>query len=334
MKFHRRNETWFYSCQILGCGAKLKDLRSVAKHQVDSHSDNLDLDSSQDRQDRNKQHVVLVTNVPRTSGSKEFYQILQSHEISTYGFQMTYLPPTARLRFSLESSALNAARKLQDQSFRGHVLQTTLLMEPFSRPQGIIPFYDDLRCERCWDDLSRTDHQSGTPPQSHGRAAQCDGGRPCGNCTRDDAVCGDSPKDHVRCLPKDSRLVKLISPVCPLCKEAIGPLSAMLELSPKILGRHIGRHMEEISFAVVTKPYEDWDFYDGSSASSRLLPATENRPLETDHAIPRGECLVNLQPKSILKPCDSQLWVSQKRKSNEQNTCASAVPKSLKSSMD
>ena len=31
--------------------------------------------------------------------------------------------------------------------------------------------------------------------------------------------------------------------------------------------RHVGRHMEEIAFTVVTKPYEDWDFYtDASSA--------------------------------------------------------------------
>lgn len=29
--------------------------------------------------------------------------------------------------------------------------------------------------------------------------------------------------------------------------------------------RHIGRHMEEIAFAVVTKPYEEWDFYSVSS---------------------------------------------------------------------
>ena len=31
---------------------------------------------------------------------------------------------------------------------------------------------------------------------------------------------------------------------------------------------HLGRHMEEIAFAVVTKPYEDWDFYSTSSLRS------------------------------------------------------------------
>ena len=29
--------------------------------------------------------------------------------------------------------------------------------------------------------------------------------------------------------------------------------------------KHIGRHMEEIAFAVVRKPYEEWDFYSDSS---------------------------------------------------------------------
>ena len=30
--------------------------------------------------------------------------------------------------------------------------------------------------------------------------------------------------------------------------------------------RHLGRHMEEIAFMVVTKPYEDWDFYSDASS--------------------------------------------------------------------
>ena len=29
--------------------------------------------------------------------------------------------------------------------------------------------------------------------------------------------------------------------------------------------KHVSRHMEEIAFAVVRKPYEDWDFYSDSS---------------------------------------------------------------------
>ena len=39
------------------------------------------------------------------------------------------------------------------------------------------------------------------------------------------------------------------------------------------LSRHIGRHMEEIAFTIVTKPYEDWEFYsDASDASTDLNP--------------------------------------------------------------
>lgn len=57
-------------------------------------------------------------------------------------------------------------------------------------------------------------------------------------------------------------------PTCPLCQDPV----------KDHFDRHIGLHMEEISFAVITKPYEDWDFYDGSSGKSdgdyllKLLP--------------------------------------------------------------
>jgi Fungal Zn(2)-Cys(6) binuclear cluster domain len=38
----------------------------------------------------------------------------------------------------------------------------------------------------------------------------------------------------------------------------------------KEVGVHLGRHMEEIAFAVVTKPYDDWEFYSDSSHSVPL----------------------------------------------------------------
>ena len=31
--------------------------------------------------------------------------------------------------------------------------------------------------------------------------------------------------------------------------------------------RHVGRHMEEIAFTVVTRIYEDWEFYSDASSS-------------------------------------------------------------------
>ncbi|KAK0510609.1 hypothetical protein JMJ35_007041 [Cladonia borealis] len=49
-----------------------------------------------------------------------------------------------------------------------------------------------------------------------------------------------------------------LDPRCSFCSEDIG-----LDRSNR--ERHIGRHMEEIAFAVVTKPYEEWDFYSGPS---------------------------------------------------------------------
>ena len=51
--------------------------------------------------------------------------------------------------------------------------------------------------------------------------------------------------------------------LCPFCgftcKGAKGPNSRT---------RHVGRHMEEIAFTVVSKVYEDWDFYSESSLTN------------------------------------------------------------------
>lgn len=66
---------------------------------------------------------------------------------------------------------------------------------------------------------------------------------------------------------------KNVDPKCLFCNEDIG-----LRLRER--GRHIGRHMEEIAFAIVTKPYEEWDFYSGSSKEyydhPSLLPAASS----------------------------------------------------------
>ena len=50
---------------------------------------------------------------------------------------------------------------------------------------------------------------------------------------------------------------------CPLCGDNI-------EVTRRLLGRHIGRHMEEIAFLSVTKPYEEWKFYDDTSSSQSI----------------------------------------------------------------
>lgn len=46
--------------------------------------------------------------------------------------------------------------------------------------------------------------------------------------------------------------------MCVFCGERTGGKDNNRE-------KHIGRHMEEIAFAVVRKPYEEWDFYSDSS---------------------------------------------------------------------
>ena len=49
-------------------------------------------------------------------------------------------------------------------------------------------------------------------------------------------------------------------------------------------GRHVGRHMEEIAFLVVTKPYEDWEFY-SDGASNPSLSGVPHSPLESPDAL-------------------------------------------------
>ena len=61
----------------------------------------------------------------------------------------------------------------------------------------------------------------------------------------------------------DPLWVKFEGVNCPFCGET-------LQNSATERGRHIGRHMEEIAFAVVTKPYEAWEFYSDSTSDSSL----------------------------------------------------------------
>lgn len=49
-----------------------------------------------------------------------------------------------------------------------------------------------------------------------------------------------------------------VDPECLFCNDYRG-----FDRTERV--RHIGRHMEEIAFAIVTKPYEEWDFYSVSS---------------------------------------------------------------------
>ena len=64
---------------------------------------------------------------------------------------------------------------------------------------------------------------------------------------------------HFRAGKKPDQPSELL--LCPFCGER-------MDRGELARGKHLGRHMEEIAFAVVTKPYEDWDFYSTSSLRS------------------------------------------------------------------
>ena len=64
---------------------------------------------------------------------------------------------------------------------------------------------------------------------------------------------GDFDSDLV-----ERKLRESAAGVCIFCGEQTGSKNNSRE-------KHIGRHMEEIAFAVVRKRYEEWDFYSDSS---------------------------------------------------------------------
>ena len=64
---------------------------------------------------------------------------------------------------------------------------------------------------------------------------------------------------------------------CVFCEEVLS------KGSRREYGRHLGRHMEEIAFMVVTKPYEDWDFYsDASSVKYKGIHNLDNTTASYD----------------------------------------------------
>lgn len=53
---------------------------------------------------------------------------------------------------------------------------------------------------------------------------------------------------------------------CPFCGQEIAE-------SRNALMQHLGRHLEEISFAVVSRPYEEWQFYEDSVSAKSSVPS-------------------------------------------------------------
>ncbi|KAL9607335.1 MAG: hypothetical protein Q9167_007743 [Letrouitia subvulpina] len=57
---------------------------------------------------------------------------------------------------------------------------------------------------------------------------------------------------------------------CPFCNEILEPLPSRSPPSSVLRSRfkHVGRHMENIAFAVVPRQYENWEFYSESTSGS------------------------------------------------------------------
>ncbi len=62
--------------------------------------------------------------------------------------------------------------------------------------------------------------------------------------------------------PESQKNIQKDDTVCLFCRETLS------NAKREERARHVGRHMEEIAFSAVTKPYEDWDFDTNSSGKS------------------------------------------------------------------
>ena len=66
--------------------------------------------------------------------------------------------------------------------------------------------------------------------------------------------------------------------LCPFCQEIIKPGGR------RVIARHLGQHMERISFAVVTRPYASWKFYD-DTPSERSREHGNQSPKEPNETL-------------------------------------------------
>ena len=86
----------------------------------------------------------------------------------------------------------------------------------------------------------------------------------CNLCAWKPPLAKYNPQRQQRQKERQPRFPK----TCVFCEEVLSSYNW------KDRTRHLARHMEEIAFTVVTKPYEDWDFY--SDASSVKNQGTDN----------------------------------------------------------
>ena len=81
------------------------------------------------------------------------------------------------------------------------------------------------------------------------------------------------------------------------------------------LGGHVGRHMEEIAFAIVSRPHGVWDFYsEASSVGSQVVAsrAAEARSGRVKHSGKKGGKEVNsLKARATV---EEKVWIDLERK--------------------
>ncbi len=80
-------------------------------------------------------------------------------------------------------------------------------------------------------------------------------------------------------------MVEVTGSACPICQATIAPGS-------RAFARHLGRHLEEIAFAVVARPYEKWEFYDDTCSSNAGEPEIRIKSGTTEGITPisRKDC--------------------------------------------
>lgn len=90
---------------------------------------------------------------------------------------------------------------------------------------------------------------------------------------------------------------------CPFCQAKIKPGGR------RTLARHLGQHMEKISFAAVTKPYAGWKFYDetsseGSHDYGNKGPLAPEWVSDSDKRTLMTELTVTMDRITVLDPAD------------------------------
>jgi uncharacterized C2H2 Zn-finger protein len=54
---------------------------------------------------------------------------------------------------------------------------------------------------------------------------------------------------------------------CPFCNK-------LIDAGRNYYAQHVGRHLEEISFAVITKPWRKWEFYEETASEKSSTPSS------------------------------------------------------------